>query len=154
MHFGLLKDYLQALGYQYGEFTAHNGLWEMAAKTAHDALARMALVPRLLEARGLDVTPGMQKKLQDVGDTRAVEILEVILRDEIGHVAIGNHWFHYLCRQRDLDPLTVFSALLAEFGIASPKPPFNQSARASAGFTAAELDWLNGSFEGSPQHLE
>ena len=110
-HFMLLRDHLLSLGYDYGDFPAHSGMWDMARKTHHDPLIRMALVPRVLEARGLDVTPKMMNKLRGSGDLRAVEILEIILNEEIGHVKIGTHWFNYLCKQRDVDPLTTFKDL-------------------------------------------
>ena len=96
-HFGLVRDHLRTLGYEYGDFVGHDGLWQMTLNTAHDPLARMALVPRLLEARGLDATPPIQKKLQGIGDNKAVAILDIILRDEVGHVAIGDRWFRVLC---------------------------------------------------------
>ena len=141
-HFGLLRDHLRTLGYDYGDFTAHNGLWDMTVKTAHDPLVRMALVPRLLEARGLDVTPGIRNKLVSVGDQAAAGILDIILRDEVGHVAIGNRWYHELCLQRGLDPIATFSDLLAEYAASPPQPPFNRAARAAAGFSEAEMTWL------------
>src|SRR5690606_9349198 len=102
-HFSLLATHLHSLGYTYGDFPAHNSLWEMAEKTRGDVLARMALVPRTMEARGLDATPALRAKLAQAGDIRAAEILDIILRDEIGHVAIGNRWFGYCCEQRSLD---------------------------------------------------
>jgi uncharacterized ferritin-like protein (DUF455 family) len=102
-HFSLLSDHLRSLGHEYGDYPGHNGLWEMAVKTAHDVMVRMALVPRCLEARGLDVNPGIRAKLVENGDERAGELLDIILRDEIGHVAIGDRWFRYLCQQRGLD---------------------------------------------------
>jgi uncharacterized ferritin-like protein (DUF455 family) len=141
-HFALLRDHLRALGYDYGDFSAHDGLWEMAVKTAHDALTRMALVPRVLEARGLDASPALIRKLDGVGDRRAVEILEIILRDEIGHVRVGNRWYAYLCAQRGLDPLATFRGLLAEYGCPRLRPPLNLEARGRAGFSADELAWL------------
>lgn len=143
-HFTLLRSHLRLLGHEYGDFTAHNGLWEMALKTAGDPLARMALVPRLMEARGLDVTPGMRAKLAATGDHEAASILDVILHDEIGHVAIGNRWFHYLCEQRGLQPGPTFVALLKQHHAPPPRPPFNAEARTEAGFSKEELEWLNG----------
>ena len=104
LHFRLLREHLRSLGHDYGDFDAHDGLWAMAEKTRDDVLARMALVPRTLEARGLDATPPMQAKLRRAGDARAVEILDIILRDEIGHVAIGNRWYRWLCARDGLDP--------------------------------------------------
>ncbi len=141
-HFKLLRDYLAGMGYRYGDFTAHNGLWEMARKTSGDPLARMALVPRLLEARGLDVTPGIRAKLVAAGESGAGEILDIILRDEVGHVAIGNHWFSHLCAQRELLPAETFVGLLAEYDTPRPRPPFNREARVAAGFERDEIAWL------------
>lgn len=139
LHFTLLRDHLQAAGYTYGSFAAHDGLWEMARKTVHDVLARMALVPRLLEARGLDVNPLLREKFAAIGDTRSCEILDVILRDEIGHVAVGNHWFNALCAERGLQADAVFAQLLAATRAPAPRPPFNWAARERAGFSAQEL---------------
>lgn len=141
-HFTLLRDHLRTLGYDYGDFSAHNGLWETALKTAHDPLVRMALVPRLLEARGLDVTPAISARLAGSGDRRAVEILAIIQHDEMGHVAIGNRWYGYLCEQRGVEPIATFFALLKEYDAPALRPPFNLEARAQAGFTAGELDML------------
>jgi uncharacterized ferritin-like protein (DUF455 family) len=141
-HFGLLQDHLASLGHAYGDFAAHDGLWEMAQKTTHDPLLRMALVPRVLEARGLDATPAISAKLQQIGDTRAVAILAVIARDEIGHVATGSRWFAYLCDQRGLDPASTFRRLLDEFAIPPPRLPMNLDARRQGGFSDAELAWL------------
>ncbi|MGC4077681.1 MAG: ferritin-like domain-containing protein [Rubrivivax sp.] len=138
-HFRLLAGHLATLGHAYGEFDAHDGLWTMAEKTAADPLARMALVPRTLEARGLDVTPGMQARLAQAGDARAVEILDVILAEEIGHVAIGNRWFRWLCARDGLDPLTAYAGLAAKHGAPRLKGPFNTAARRAAGFDDAEL---------------
>jgi len=141
-HFGLLRDHLRSLGYDYGDFPAHNGLWEMAQQTAHDGMVRMALVPRVLEARGLDVTPGMIKRLTQQGDHRAVEILDIILRDEIGHVEIGTRWFRYYCQQRELDPDKVFAELIAEYMKGAVRGPFHYAARSQAGFSEAEMKML------------
>jgi len=96
-HFSMVRGYLREYNHDYGDFDAHNGLWEMAEKTATDVLKRMALVPRVLEARGLDVTPGIIEKLKQAEDTEAVAILEIIYRDEIGHVEIGTRWFRHVC---------------------------------------------------------
>ncbi len=139
-HFGLVRAHLRTLGADYGDVEAHDGLWQMAARTSGDVLARMALVPRILEARGLDVTPGMQQRLAAAGDTRAVEVLAVILRDEVGHVAIGNRWFHHLCVQRGVEPTATMLALMREHRAPSVRPPFNLEARQRAGFDAAEID--------------
>lgn len=141
-HFSMLSAHLQQAGYAYGGFPAHDGLWEMAQKTHHDPLIRMALVPRVLEARGLDVTPGMMNKLRTSGDLAAVEILEVILREEVGHVSIGTRWFNYLCEQRDLEPTSTFTTLLKTYFNGEIRGPFHIEARKKAGFTDAELEWL------------
>lgn len=143
-HFEMLRTRLRALGHDYGDFPAHNGLWEMAEDTAHDHLVRMALVPRVLEARGLDVTPGMLERLQAAGDERTVAILEVILREEIGHVAIGSRWFKYACSQRGLDPEPTFRELLGRYLRGRLRGPFNIDARLAAGFSAAEIAALEG----------
>lgn len=142
LHFKLLHEHLQSLGYRYGDFDAHAGLWTMAEKTAGDVLARMALVPRTLEARGLDATPPLQAKLARAGDHRAVEILAIILRDEIGHVEIGNRWYRHLCRERGLDPVAIYPGLAKRFEAPRLRPPFNWEARSSAGFSAEELAYL------------
>ena len=142
LHFTLLHEHLQSLGFKYGDFDAHDGLWTMAERTAGDVLARMALVPRTLEARGLDATPPLQAKLARAGDARAVEILEVILRDEIGHVQIGNRWYRHLCLERGLDPIALYPDLVARYEAPRLRPPFNMQARELAGFSAEELAYL------------
>ena len=142
LHFTLLREHLLTLGCDYGHHDAHDGLWAMTQRTAHDVTARMALVPRTLEARGLDATPPMQAKLRRCGDLRAVEILEVILRDEIGHVAIGNHWYRWLCARDGHDPVALYAELAARYEAPRLRPPFNHAARLAAGFTAAEIAWL------------
>jgi uncharacterized ferritin-like protein (DUF455 family) len=141
-HFRLLCERLGELGYAYGDFDAHDGLWEMARKTAHDPLVRMALVPRVLEARGLDVTPAILERLRISGDARAVEILRTILRDEIGHVAIGTRWFRYLCAQRGIAPEATFVDLLNEYMRGRVKKPFHYAARQRAGFSELEMQYL------------
>ncbi|MCX4189381.1 ferritin-like domain-containing protein [Methylophaga sp. OBS3] len=141
-HFQMLSEHLADSGFAYGDFSAHDGLWEMAQKTHHDPLLRMALVPRVLEARGLDVTPKMMEKLTKSGDHRAVEILNVILEEEIGHVAVGTRWFNYLCDQRSLEPLSTFTELLESYFDGAIRGPFHIEARQQAGFTEAELAWL------------
>jgi uncharacterized ferritin-like protein (DUF455 family) len=140
-HFTLLRDHLRTLGFDYGGFTAHNGLWEMAVKTSLDVLVRMALVPRLLEARGLDAAPTLIAKLNASGDRRAVEIMRTIQRDEIEHVRIGNRWYRHLCAQRAVDPLGTFRRLLREHR-ARLRPPFDVAARRQAGFSASEIELL------------
>ncbi len=138
-HFSLLSDYLQDLGSFYGAFDAHNGLWDMVCKTRHDVLHRMALVPRVMEARGLDVTPGMIRKYSAVDDQRAVEILGIIYQEEIGHVAIGNRWYGYCCEQRGVDPRATFRRLIGEYFGGRLRGPFNHQARLAAGFDEDEL---------------
>ena len=138
-HFVLLRDRLRALGFDYGDFDAHNGLWEMCEKTAHDGMARMALVPRVLEARGLDVTPGMIVKLRSLGDLETVGVLEVILREEVAHVAAGSRWFRWFCERRGVQPESTFRDLLSEYARAVLHGPFNIDARAAAGFSEEEL---------------
>lgn len=142
LHFELLRAHLNTLGHDYGDFPAHNGLWEMAEKTRHDPLARLALVPRTLEARGLDAAPPMQARLLAAGDAAAADILDIILRDEIGHVAVGNHWYRHLCTQRGLDPITTYAALAREHGAPRLRGPFNLPARRAAGFDETELGLL------------
>jgi uncharacterized ferritin-like protein (DUF455 family) len=152
-HFSLLRGHLQTLGYDYGDFAAHTGLWDMTQKTGGDVLARMALVPRTLEARGLDATPPMQAKLRKVGTPqalRAVTILDIILRDEIKHVAIGNHWYRTLCAQRGLEPVTTYARLAAQYGAPHLKGPLNLHARREAGFSDAELHALEASARAGP----
>jgi uncharacterized ferritin-like protein (DUF455 family) len=143
-HFSLLRAHLQSLGFDYGDFDGHNSLWEMVEKTQSDVLARMALVPRTLEARGLDATPPLKQKLQQAGDHAAAAILDIILHDEIGHVTIGNRWFNFLCDQRSLNPMQTFDQLCLQFNAPKLKPPFNITARKLAGFSDLELEYLNG----------
>lgn len=138
-HFTMLSTRLVELDHAYGDFDAHNGLWEMAVKTADSCLARMALVPRVLEARGLDVTPGMIARLRGVGDDRTAEILEVILREEVAHVAAGTRWFQFCCERDGRDPETTFDELLREYVPGGLRGPFNLDARRQAGFSTAEL---------------
>lgn len=141
-HFQMLVERLHELGCSYGDYPAHNGLWDMASRTAHDILARMALIPRVLEARGLDVCPAMIKRLQQVGDDASVAILERIYADEIGHVKIGSHWFRYVCTERRLDPVETFRQLLTTYCSERVRQPLNAAARLQAGFTQQELDML------------
>ena len=141
-HFLMLSEYLQANGAHYGDYDAHNGLWEMALKTEHDVMVRMALVPRVLEARGLDVTPGMIAKLKKAGEQKLVDILEVIHREEIGHVLIGTRWFNYTCQQRGLSSQDVFSELLAKHVSSLIQGPFDEASRLQAGFTQEEMQRL------------
>jgi uncharacterized ferritin-like protein (DUF455 family) len=141
-HFSLLRDHLSSLGCSYGDLPAHDNLWIMCERTKDDVLARMALVPRTLEARGLDATPQIQDKLRRVGTPqaqRAVDILNIILRDEIGHVAIGNHWYRWLCERERLDPVAHYSVLAERYDAPKLYPPFNETARKRAGFSDEEL---------------
>ncbi len=141
-HFSLLNSHLKNLGYQYGDFSGHDSLWEMVDRTKDDVLARMALVPRTMEARGLDASPQLRNKFAQIGDSAMVDILDIILRDEIGHVAIGNRWFNWLCAQRKLDPIATFENLCIAYSAPKLKPPYNMEARRKAGFTEEELALL------------
>ncbi|MFM2120156.1 MAG: hypothetical protein RL722_1624 [Pseudomonadota bacterium] len=140
LHFSLLREHLQqSLAHDYGDFPAHNALWDMAERTRGDLLARLALVPRTLEARGLDAAPPIRDRLISVGDHRAGEILALILRDEVGHVALGNHWYRWLCQARGLNPVAAYAELAARHGAPRLRGPFNLEARRLAGFEEAEL---------------
>ena len=141
-HFGLLRERLRELNYDYGDFPAHNGLWTIAEKASTDPLTRMGIVPKVLEARGLDVSPAMHRAFIDVGDHKSAEILNLILREEIGHVAIGNHWFRYFCENQDLDPEATFESLLIQHCRGSVRGPFNREARLQSGFSESELQIL------------
>jgi len=141
-HHTLLCERLAAYGLKYGDYLAHDGLWQMAEKTKDSLLARLALVPRLLEARGLDVSPAIREKLAAVGDIESAGVLDIILRDEIGHVAIGNRWFNEVCNNENRDPIEAFEACLREYTAPYPRSPFNFKAREKAGFSEAELAWL------------
>ncbi|MFZ6846739.1 ferritin-like domain-containing protein [Undibacterium sp. RuRC25W] len=141
-HFQLLEAHLQTMGYQYGSFPAHNSLWEMAEKTNNDLLARLALVPRTLEARGLDVTPGLAAKLAQAGDQAGADIMGIIYRDEIGHVAIGNDWYKNLCDAQGRDTIETYAYLAALYQAPKLRGPFNLDGRKKAGFSDAELDAL------------
>lgn len=142
VHFGLLRGRLRTLGHDYGDFPAHASLWQMAEKTKDDALARMALVPRLLEARGLDATPPIRARFEKIGDGDTARVLDVILRDEIRHVAIGDRWFRYFCDVRGVEPEETYRSLIAEHAAPWPQAPMNEAARRAAGFSEAELTVL------------
>lgn len=142
-HFVLLRERLNDLGHDYGDFPAHAGLWDMARRTADDMLLRMALVPRMLEARGLDVTPGMIKRCQAVADTRTVDCLEVIYREELGHVEIGSRWFDYACKQRGLEPQQAYIDIIRAHVSERIRKPINHEARRKAGFSELELAFLD-----------
>ena len=139
-HFALLRGRLREAGLDYGDLPAHDGLWEMARRTADDVLARMALVPRTLEARGLDASPMVRAKFVSIGDQVSAEVIDVILRDEIGHVAIGNRWFRHLCDQRGMDPVATYRREARRCNAPRLRGPLNVAARLQAGFTAQELD--------------
>ncbi|CDG83396.1 conserved hypothetical protein [Janthinobacterium agaricidamnosum NBRC 102515 = DSM 9628] len=141
-HFALLAAHLRGLGHEYGDFPGHDSLWEMVDKTRGDVLARMALVPRTLEARGLDAIPPLRAKLAQAGDHDAAAILDIILRDEVGHVEIGNRWYCYLCEQRGLEPRATYAGLALRYEAPTLRGPFNLEARRRAGFTEAELSDL------------
>lgn len=138
-HFAMLRARLRDFGHEYGDFPAHNGLWEMCEKTAHDGLARMALVPRVLEARGLDVTPGMIRKLRELGDNQTADILVIILEEEVTHVAAGSRWYRWFCERRGIEPRQRFRELLREYAGGYLRGPFNLEARLLAGFDEDEL---------------
>jgi len=147
-HFSLLVGHLKLLGHAYGDFPAHDSLWEMVEKTNGDVLARMALVPRTLEARGLDAIPPLRAKLAQAGDLAAAQILDIILRDEVGHVDIGNRWYYHLCALRGLEPRATYAELAVRYEAPTLRGPFNIEARRRAGFSEADLDALSekGSF--------
>ncbi len=151
-HFALLSERLAEHGLSYGDLDAHDGLWQMAVRTDHDCLTRMALVPRVLEARGLDVTPGMIDRLRKVGDDATVAILEQILREEIDHVAAGSRWFRWCCQRQGLEPEATFRSLLERYLPVPMKGPLNRQARLAAGFEVAELDRLQGDSAAAREH--
>jgi len=148
-HFQLLRHQLRARGCDYGDFPGHNGLWDMARRTAHDPLVRMALVPRMLEARGLDVTPGMIKRFRGAGDQGMVDALTVILQEEVGHVEMGSRWFRYLCEQRGLESEQTYFDLLEDFLNGEIRCPLHKEARRRAGFSDSELQRLEAICKGS-----
>ncbi len=141
-HFSLVNGHMQSFGFTYGDFPAHNSLWEMVERTTDAVIARMALVPRTMEARGLDAVPGIRDRFKQIKDDRAVEILEIILRDEIGHVLIGNRWFNFLCARDNVSPITTYRELAKKYHAPTLRGPFNIEARQQAGFTAEELSLM------------
>lgn len=146
-HFDMLHRQLQAMGHHYGDFCAHDGLWDMCSRTARDVTARMALVPRTLEARGLDATPLIQQRLRHAGSPDALAVahlLDTVLHDEVGHVRIGNHWYHWCCQRDGVDPLTHYALLARQHQAPRLRPPFNEAARRHAGFSELELLYLQG----------
>ena len=142
-HFSLVCDYLKAQGVNYGDFPAHDGLWDMCIRTADNVLSRMALVPRVLEARGLDVTPTLIDKLINANDLAAADVLKVIYNDEIDHVRIGSDWFVFHCKQQNLEPQKTFLDCVETYLHGELRGPFNLTARQQAGFTETELAYLN-----------
>ena len=142
-HFALIRKHLQGMGRDYGDLPAHFGLWEHATDTADNLLARLALVPRCMEARGLDVTPALIEKFRQLGDTAGVADLTRILTDEVGHVELGSRWFKYVCGQHGFEPEAKYRELIGlYYKGGKPKGPFNREMRIIAGFSNAELDWL------------
>ncbi len=141
-HFSLIEEHLQLLGLAYGDFPAHNSLWEMVERTSDAVIARMALVPRTMEARGLDAVPAIRERFKQIKDDRVVEILEIILRDEVGHVSIGNQWFNFLCTKENLSPIKAYQDLAKQYRAPALRGPFNLEARKLAGFTVEELSLL------------
>jgi uncharacterized ferritin-like protein (DUF455 family) len=142
-HFELIRKHLQNMGMDYGDLPAHSGLWDHAMETGHDLLARLALIPRCMEARGLDVTPALIEKFKSFGDDASVDLLTRILTDEIGHVERGSYWFKYLCQQQGIDSEIKYQQLITQYYVGGkPKGPFNREMRIIAGFSNAELDWL------------
>ena len=141
-HFLLIQRHLVGMGFDYGHFPAHNSLWDMAERTKGDILARIGLVPRTMEARGLDASPGVKNKLISAGDLAAGRILDIILEDEIGHVAAGNRWYRHVCKQRNLDPIATYRELITQYDAPKLKSPYNLEARRLAGFDDEELNYL------------
>lgn len=141
-HFGLIDAHLKTFGFSYGDFPAHNSLWEMVERTTDSVIARMALVPRTMEARGLDAVPEIRDRFKQIKDERAVEILEIILHDEIGHVLVGNRWFNFLCANENLSPIPTYRELAEKYRAPTLRGPFNFDAREQAGFTSEELEIL------------
>lgn len=142
-HFLMLAGRLEALGSSYGALPAHDGLWQTALRTKTALLDRLAIAPLTHEARGLDVTPGMIAKLEGAGDRESARLLEIIYRDEIGHVAVGQRWFAHVCARRGLEAGPAYAAALARIALARPHPPFNEAARRAAGLAPAfDVDFL------------
>ena len=141
-HFLLIQKHLVSMGFDYGQFPAHNSLWDMAERTKGDILARIGLVPRTMEARGLDASPGVKNKLVSAGDMAAGRILDIILEEEIGHVAAGNRWYRHVCQARGLDPIATYRELIVQYDAPKLKSPYNLEARRLAGFDDEELNYL------------
>ncbi len=142
-HFELIRSHLQIMQINYGDLPAHNGLWDHAKDTSDNLLARVAMVPRCMEARGLDVTPAIIEKFKRQGDNASVALLNRILTDEVGHVERGSYWFKFFCKQQNIEPEAKYQALIKQYYLGGkPKGPFNREMRIIAGFSHAELDWL------------
>ena len=141
-HFLLIQLHLVGMGFDYGHFPAHNSLWEMAERTRADIVARIGLVPRTMEARGLDASPGVKNKLISAGDHAAGRIMDIILEEEIGHVAAGNRWYRYVCETKGLDPISTYRQLIQQYDAPKLKSPYNLQARRLAGFEEEELSYL------------
>ncbi len=141
-HFSLVNKHLHSLGFTYGDFPAHNSLWEMVERTTDSVIARMALVPRTMEARGLDAVPMIRDRFKQIKELRAVEILEIMLNHAIGHVLIGNRWSNFLCVKEGLSPITAYRELAAKYRAPILTGPFNVEARKRADFTSEELSLL------------
>jgi uncharacterized ferritin-like protein (DUF455 family) len=142
-HFQLICTHLQTMGIAYGDLPAHGGLWDHAKDTADDLLARLALIPRCMEARGLDVTPALIEKFKHLSDDASVVLLTHILTDEVGHVERGSYWFKHVCQQQGFEYQAKYRQLIEQFYAGGkPKGPFNRELRIIAGFSNAELDWL------------
>lgn len=141
-HFSLLRDHLNNLGYDYGDFPAHDGLWTIAEQTKDDILLRLAVVPRIMEARGLDVTPNLIERFRHIKDDKTVSILELILEEEIGHVNFGTKWYRYLCKKMGYKPEEKFKQISNEYGPKAKTKIINRKARLLAGFSQSELDYL------------
>ncbi|MFT5132071.1 MAG: uncharacterized ferritin-like protein (DUF455 family), partial [Gammaproteobacteria bacterium] len=141
-HFVLLRTHLNKHAYDYGDFDAHDSLWKMAGLTVDDVLHRMAVVPRVLEARGLDVTPAMINKFTSVNEFKIAETLKIIYREEIEHVRIGNKWFRHVCEQRGLDAENTFIKLIRQYHLDGIRGSINREARKEAGFSERELNFL------------
>ena len=141
-HFLLIQKHLRGMGFDYGGFPAHNSLWEMAERTRGDLVARIGLVPRTMEARGLDASPGVKNKLISAGDHAAGRIMDIILEEEIGHVAAGNRWYRYVCEKKGLDPVSTYRQLIQQYDAPKLKSPYNLEARRLAGFEEEELRYL------------
>ncbi len=149
-HHALIAARLAELGAAYGDLPAHDGLWEAAQATAHDLLARLAVVPLVLEARGLDVTPDMIERLGRLGDAASAKVLQVIYDDEIGHVGTGRRWFDWLCARHGLVPVESYHRLVRKYFRGALKPPFNRAGREAAGLPAAFYEALAAPAEGTP----